>query len=159
MVTVKPPAEMASPQSLRSVRYQRPDPHLKHVTTDQGIYREHVQREGFDDALLTGDDGVISETTMTNIGFLDDEGVVWPDAPMLLGVTMQLLEQQLPELGVPTRRASVRVRDIPSFEGAFLSNARGIAVVNQVDDMALGDPTERMEPLADAYDSVPWEKI
>jgi len=55
---------------------------------------------------LTGDDGVVAETTMANIGFFDGAGVVWPVAPM--------------------RRTAVRVRDISSFEGAFLANARGL---------------------------------
>ena len=54
MVTAKPPGELPSPQRLRSVRYQRPDAHVKHVVTEQGRYREQVQRGGYDDALLTG---------------------------------------------------------------------------------------------------------
>ena len=83
VVTVKPPAEIASPQRLRSTSYLRPDPHIKHVHTDQGLYREAAQRDGFDDALLTTRDGRISETTMANIGFFDERGAVWPDAPML----------------------------------------------------------------------------
>jgi len=89
MVTVKQPAEIATPQGLMSVRYQRPDAHIKHVATDQGHYRRLAHRMGFDDALLTGDAGVVSETSMTNIGFFVDEGVVWPDAPMLHGITIR----------------------------------------------------------------------
>jgi hypothetical protein len=72
---------------------------------------------------------------------------------------MQLLERELPESGVPSRRAPVRVGDIASFEGAFLSNARGVAAVSQVDGLSLQMQNERMKSIADAYAAVPWDTI
>jgi branched-subunit amino acid aminotransferase/4-amino-4-deoxychorismate lyase len=159
MVTVKPPAEIATPQRLGSVRYQRPKPHIKHASTDQGLYREQAQRDGSDDALLTADDGTVSETTFANIGFFQRSGVVWPDAPMLHGITMQLLDEALPKIGVPVRRARVRVTDISSFDGAFLSNARGVAAVTSVDDIETTPPTDLMDKLEEAYGAVPWDPI
>ena len=72
---------------------------------------------------------------------------------------MQLLEHQLPEFHVPSRRAPVRLQDITSFEGAFLSNARGVAAVGQVDDASLPIPAERMKTIADAYASATWDNI
>ena len=150
---------MATPQRLRSTRYQRPDAHIKHVTTDQGHYRRQAQLDGADEALLTGDDGVVAETTMANIGFFDGAGVVWPVAPMLRGITMQLLERTLPDRGVPMRRTAVRVRDISSFEGAFLTNARGLATVSSVDDVRPPVRADRMKALTDAYASMPWDPI
>src|SRR5205814_4396528 len=125
--------DVSTPQRLRSVRYQRPDAHLKHLATGQGYYSRLARRNGFDDALLTSADGAVSETAIANIGFFDESGIVWPDAPLLHGVTMQLLEHRLPELGVPSQRAPVRLADIGAFEGAFLSNARGVDAVKQVD--------------------------
>jgi branched-subunit amino acid aminotransferase/4-amino-4-deoxychorismate lyase len=159
MVTVKPPGEVSTPQRLQAVRYQRPDAHLKHLATGQSHYSRLAQRNGFDDALLTGDEEVVSESAIANIGFLDDSGVVWPDAPHLHGITMQLLERELPERGVPSRRARVRLRDVPSFEGAFLSNARGVAVVNQIDDLTVSLDEERFETIAGAYAGVAWDTI
>jgi branched-subunit amino acid aminotransferase/4-amino-4-deoxychorismate lyase len=159
VVTVKPPSELPSPQRLRSVRYQRPEPHVKHVATEQGRYRERVQREAYDDALLTGDNGIVSETSMTNIEFFDGDEVVWPDAPHLRGITMQLLEERLPGRGVVIRRERVRVSGIGSLDGAFLSNARGLAAVSSIDDVDLPARADRMELLADVYDSVPWDPI
>jgi branched-subunit amino acid aminotransferase/4-amino-4-deoxychorismate lyase len=159
MVTVKRPGGVSKPQSLQSVRYQRPDAHLKHLATGQAYYSRLARRNGFDDALLTGSDGVVSESAVANIGFLDRSGVVWPDAPLLHGITMQLLEQKLPELNVPSRRAPVRLGDITSFEGAFLSNARGVTAVSQVDDVTLPMPTEPLKTLEDAYASVSWDTI
>jgi branched-subunit amino acid aminotransferase/4-amino-4-deoxychorismate lyase len=159
MVTVRPPGDVSTPQRLRSVRYQRPHAHLKHLATGQGYYSRLARRDGFDDALLTSADGAVSETAIANIGFFDESGIVWPDAPLLHGITMQLLEHKLPELGMPPRRQPVRLEDIPAFEGAFLSNARGVAAVSQVDGVSLPIRTERMKTLTDAYASVPWDRI
>ncbi len=159
MVTVKQPGGVSTPQRLLSVRHQRPDAYLKHLATGQGFYFRLARRNGFDDALLTTPDGIISESSIANIGFFDGSDVVWPAAPFLHGITMQLLERKLVELGVPTRCAPVRLRDIASFEGAFLSNARGVAAVSEVDGMSLPMQARRMETIADAYASVPWDII
>jgi branched-subunit amino acid aminotransferase/4-amino-4-deoxychorismate lyase len=159
MVTVKQPGGVSTPQSLQSVRYQRPDAHIKHLATGQGYYSRFARRNGFDDALLTGRDGIVSEGAIANIGFFDDSGLVWPDAPLLHGITMQLLERKLPELGVLSRRETVRLSDIDSFEGAFLSNARGVAAVSRIDDVTVRMQAERFATIADAYESVPWDTI
>jgi branched-subunit amino acid aminotransferase/4-amino-4-deoxychorismate lyase len=159
MVTVKEPGGISTPQRLQSVRYQRPDAHIKHLATGQAFYSRLARRNGFDDALLTAPDGVVSETAIANIGFFDGSGVVWPDAPLLRGITMQLLERALPQLGIPSGRASVRLQDLTSFEGAFISNARGVAAVSEIDSTTLAVPSQRMQKVADAYASVPWEPI
>jgi branched-subunit amino acid aminotransferase/4-amino-4-deoxychorismate lyase len=159
MVTVKAPAEMATPQRLQSAHYQRPDAHIKHVTTDQGHYRRQAQRSGFDDAVLVGPDGVVSESTLANIGFFHGAVVVWPDAPMLHGITMQLLERELAGRGVPTRRSTVRVQDTASFDGALLCSARGIAAVTTVDETSLPVQSQGLRMLAEAYASVTWDSI
>jgi branched-subunit amino acid aminotransferase/4-amino-4-deoxychorismate lyase len=159
MVTVKAPAEMATPQRLRSARYQRPDPHIKHVATDQGYHRRLAQRDGFDDALLVSADGAVSETTLANVGFFDGAAVLWPDAPMLHGITMQLLERGLPGRGVPSRRSTVRLRDVAALDGAFLCSARGIAAVTAVDQVGLPAQPKGLATLAEAYASVRWDRI
>jgi branched-subunit amino acid aminotransferase/4-amino-4-deoxychorismate lyase len=159
MVTVKPSAEMASPQRLQSARYQRPDAHIKHLATGQGHYHRQARRNGYDDAVLVGPDGAVSETTLANIGFFDGTTVVWPDAPMLHGITMQVLERQLAERGRVTRRASVRLQDIPALDGAFLSSARGIATVTTIDHVTLPTEPKGLRTLAEVYASAPWDRI
>ena len=113
---------------------------------------------GFDDALLTGDDGVVSETSMTNVGFFVGEGVLWPDAPMLHGITMQLLEAALPTAGLTSRRVPVHLSDVAAFDGTFLTNARGVAAVSRIDAHPMPVPAA-MATLADAFASLPWEPI
>lgn len=159
MVTVREPAGVTSPQRLRSVRYQRPNAHLKHLAAGQGPSRELAQREGFDDALLVGEGGIVAETSIANIGFFDGSGVVWPDAPQLDGITKQLLEATLPERGVTSRRATVRLRDLASLGGAFLSNARGVAAVSSIDDVDLPGSEQRAPSIAEIYGALPGDVI
>ncbi len=143
MVTVRPPGGMpAGPWRLRSVPYQR-----------------IVHASGFDEALLTGPDGIISEGSITNLGCFDGSHVIWPAAPALRGITMQLVELALAGRGVPSARAHIRVADLSGFAGVFVTNARGIAAVGQVDDQALPADEHFMSVLAESYAAVPWDAI
>jgi len=161
MVTVRPPATMApGVWRLQTVPYQRSLAHLKHIGDfGQGYFQRLVRSNGFDEALLTGPDGIICEGSITNIGFSDGTGVLWPDAPALAGVTMQLLQRALAERGVPSRRAPVRVSDLGSFAGAFVTNSHGIAPVGQVDDLTLPVDDVLMPAVTQAYESAAWDQI
>lgn len=161
MVIVRPPGGMpAAPQSLRTVEYQRPVAHIKHVGAFGQIYHgAAAERAGFDDALLTGPGGVISETSIANIGFFDGGSVIWPDAPLLAGITMQLLEPALAARGIPSRRRTVRVADLPAFATVFVANSGGVAPVGRVDDVTLPIDPGLVGTLFEAYESVPWDVI
>ena len=156
MVTVRPPLEPpAAPVRLRSVRYQRPVPHIKHVGSFAQIYHgRRAQADGFDDALLVGPDGTVSETSTGNLALIGRDALIWPDAPCLAGITMQLL------VGVvPTRRAAVRLADAPTFAAALVANSIGIAPVAAIDDVAIPVDAARMRTVLDAYAAVPWDVI
>jgi branched-subunit amino acid aminotransferase/4-amino-4-deoxychorismate lyase len=161
VVTVRPPGEMPeAPQRLEAVPYQRTVPHVKHVGDfGQTYYRQLAQGHGRDDVLLTAPDGAISECGIANIAFVDATGIVWPDAPALSGITMQLVEPRLAAAGLPSRRATVRLADLPDYRGAFVTNARGIAPVGQIDDLDFGVDTELMGAVAAVYEGVPWDPI
>ncbi len=161
LVTLKPPGGVSpTPLRLQSVPYQRAVAHIKHLGDfGQAYYRQVAARNGFDDALLTGPDGVLSEAAIANIGFCAGATVVWPDSPMLHGITMQLLERQLAAHGIPSRRATVRLVDLASFDAVFVSNARGVAPVAAVDDTRLALDTQRVQTLIDLYETVPWDQI
>jgi branched-subunit amino acid aminotransferase/4-amino-4-deoxychorismate lyase len=161
MVTVRPPGSMReAPWKLQTVPYQRPVAHIKHASDfGQGYYQRLAHRNEFDEALLTGPGGIISEGSITNIGFWDGTSITWPDAPALEGITMQLLNRQLPGFGLRARRAQVHVPDVSSFAAVFVTNARGIAPVGQIDDHALPVDAELMKTLTDAYQSAGWDPI
>jgi branched-subunit amino acid aminotransferase/4-amino-4-deoxychorismate lyase len=157
LVTVRSPAEMSgAPQCLRSVPYQRPLPHIKQVGGGFGqvYYRRLAAREGCAEVLLTGPGGVIAEGGVTNVGFFDGTGVLWPDAPALIGVTMQLLER-----GMPSRRGTVRLADLPTFDGVFVVNSRGVAPVERVDELRIPVAVDRMKAVAEVYEAVGWDRI
>jgi branched-subunit amino acid aminotransferase/4-amino-4-deoxychorismate lyase len=156
LVAVRPPAEAPTEaQRLRSVRYERPVPHLKHVGSFGQIYHGiQAERAGFHDALLTGADDVISEAAISNLAAHDGTSLVWPDAPLLDGITMLLLSEAL-----PSRRVRLRLADLPSYAGVFVTNSLGVTPVTRVDDTTLPvDPTLRTHVLA-AYDALPWTRL
>jgi branched-subunit amino acid aminotransferase/4-amino-4-deoxychorismate lyase len=161
MVTVRPPGGMpAGPWKLRAVPYQRSLAHIKHTGDfGQRYYQRLAHASGFDDALLTGPDAIISEGTITNIGFFDGAEVIWPAAPALAGITMGLLEPALAEHGLSSRRGHVRLAELASFAAVFVTNARGIAPVGLVDNVRLPVDAGFIGRLADAYESVGWDSI
>lgn len=167
VVTVRPPGEMrgefrgiVAPWRLRSVPYQRPVAHVKHLSDfGQSYFQRQVWREGSDEALLTGADGVISEGSITNVGFFDGSQVIWPDAPMLAGITMQIVQSRISDFGLTWRLAPVRLADLGSFDGVFVTNSRGIAAVAEIDGVTLPVDEDRMAKLAAAYGSAPWDQI
>jgi branched-subunit amino acid aminotransferase/4-amino-4-deoxychorismate lyase len=161
VVTVRPPGAMpAAPQRLEAVPYLRALAHVKHLGDfGQTHYRRLAHRHGCDDALLTGTDGAIAECGIANIAFVDATGVVWPDAPALAGITLQLLEPRLAAAGLPSRRATVRLADLPAFRGAFVTNARGIAPVGRIDDVEFVIDTDLTAAVAAVFASVPWDPI
>ncbi|MFE2376494.1 aminotransferase class IV [Streptomyces sp. NPDC059398] len=155
-VVVRPPADPSSaPQSLMSVPYQRPVPHIKHVGSFAQIhYGRAAARAGFDSALLTGPGGVVSEGAVTNIAFWDGTSVVWPDAPALTGTTMALIEPRLPSV-----RRRVTLDGLGAYRAAFVTNSRGIDPVNRIDTTEYAVDGELMRRVADAYESAPWDEI
>jgi branched-subunit amino acid aminotransferase/4-amino-4-deoxychorismate lyase len=161
IVTVKPPGGVAPGlRRLRSVAYQRPQAHLKQLGHEGQRHAQQLARDiGFDDALLVGSDGLMAETASANIGFLAGSTVVWPDAPLLRGITMQLLDRALAERGVPSHKAPLRPADAASYDGVILANARGIAAVDQIDEVAVPVDAERVQALTAIYESVEWDPI
>ncbi|WP_344612000.1 aminotransferase class IV [Dactylosporangium salmoneum] len=156
MVMVRPPSvPPAGPLALRSVRYERPAAHLKHVGGFGQVYhRRRAAAEGFDDALLTDHTGAVEETAIANIGFFDGAAVTWPAAPHLPGIAMLLLAPLL-----PSRRAPVLLGDLPSFRSAFVCNSIGITPVGRVDDVSYPPDPDLMSMLAAAEAGIPWDAI
>ena len=161
LVSVRPPAAPPSrPQRLQSVTYQRPLAHLKHSTGfGQNYFAGLASGNGFDEALFTSPDGEISEGSITNIAFLDGDAIVWPTAPALLGVMMQVLQRELTRAGVPWRTAPVRLADLPSPGGALVTNSHGLAAVASIDDLVLPDDTGLHRTAAKLLAAAPYDLI
>ncbi|MFI5767632.1 aminotransferase class IV family protein [Streptomyces sp. NPDC051658] len=161
MVTVRGPArKSAAPHGLMSVPYARTAPHIKRPGEfGQTYYAQLAARAGFDEALLTLPDGAVTEGAITNIGFWDGTSVVWPDAPCLLGITMALLERELPAAGLASVRRPVTLDGLGAFRSAFLTNSQGIAPVGRIDDTEFAVDEELMKRIGQAYDGARWDTI
>jgi branched-subunit amino acid aminotransferase/4-amino-4-deoxychorismate lyase len=156
MVAVREPAEAPIwPVRLRTVRYLRPMAHLKHVGSFAQIYYgTRAERDGYDDALLIDAYGRIAETTIANIAFVDGDDVIWPSAPALAGITMQLLEPRL-----ESRRRPVHLTELTVFDAAFITNSRGVTAVGRIDDIAIPVDDQLTRRVVEAYEAVPWDPI
>jgi branched-subunit amino acid aminotransferase/4-amino-4-deoxychorismate lyase len=151
----------AAPSRLKTFHHERVLPHVKHVGTFPLFhYRRLAQLDGFEDALFVDATDVISEASVWNIGFFDGNGVVWPDAPALAGISMQLLRAGLQRRGIPSTSRRVTRADVATFRSAFLTNSscavQPIAAIDEV-NFTIDPDLDRM--LEECYATNPWQKI
>jgi branched-subunit amino acid aminotransferase/4-amino-4-deoxychorismate lyase len=159
LVTTRPAVSVPQPAlRLRSVRYERELPTVKHVGLFGAIWhRKQAQEAGYDDALFVDDEGRISEAATANVGFIDGDQVTWPDAGTLPGVTMALLSEA--HTG-PVATAPVDLDQMRDADGAFATNsAVGIRAVKSVDEVIWNDEPTSLAVLRKAYESIPPEPL
>lgn len=161
MVTVREPGGMEpGPKSLMSVPFARTAPHLKRPGEFGQTYHANLaRRAGYDDALLTLPDGSVTEGAFTNIGFWDGDAITWPQAPALSGVTMGVLERELPGAGLTSLRRAVTLDGLGAFRSAFLTNSLGVAPVSRIDGTEFTVDAELMRRLTAAYEAAPGEAV
>ena len=161
MVGVRPPAPPPKdPQRLQTVVYERPRAHIKHAASfGQSYYAGLAHGNGFDEALFVGPGGRICEGSITNIAFLDGDAIVWPDAPALRGIMMQVLQRELDRAQRPWRYATVRMEDLTSFDGAFVTNSHGMARVAEIDDRSLPTDAPIMHVASELLAAAPYDPI
>lgn len=150
------------PEPLRTmnVTYERDLPEVKHVGLFGALHaRRTAQLAGFGDALFVGRDNLVSEGGTWNVGFIDGNGtVVWPQAPVLPGVTMALLQQHA--TGVEHRTSPVTLDQAKRMAAAFATNTSiGVRSLSAIDDKEL--PTEHpvLSALRETYLSIPGETL
>ena len=156
-----PPPPLAGALRLRSMVHAREAAHLKHVATF-GLMRARrlAIQAGYDDALFVGEDGRVAEGSVWNIGFLKDDHVVWPEAPMLDGVAQALIRRHLPRIGMTDERRCVRIDELGAFDGAFICNsATSAAGVAGIDDVEWSVDPGRIARLQAAWSAEPAEII
>ncbi len=168
LVTLREPFTMPADatQRLKSAEYLRTAAHIKRPGDfGQSYHIDRAEDAGYEDALFISPDGAIAEAGIANIAFLDLAGtatgpsVVWPDAPVLPGITMQLVAPRLAEYGMPSRTSRVLLSELDRYAGACVTNSRGIAAVTRIDDVDLPQAAEFVKAMHAAYDSVPWDAI
>jgi branched-subunit amino acid aminotransferase/4-amino-4-deoxychorismate lyase len=158
-----PPPAGGRPLRVRSCRFQRPVPHLKHVGTfPLHHHRRQARLAGWDDVLFVdGADGdpLVVEGSVWNIGFWAGDGVVWPQAPALRGITERLLQEGLAAQGVAQVVRPVALAELAGFQAAFAANAHGLQPIAAIDAVEYADAAAPMRVLAAAGAHAPWEPL
>ncbi len=161
MTAIRPPVEADErAQSLLPVAYSRPFAHIKHVGSFAQIrYGMQANRAGYDDAVLVTSDGRVCESTVANIGFFDGDAIVWPEGPVLHGITWQLLDQVLGQRGIEVRRRPVSLESAANFAGAFLANSIGVVPVSRIGQHEYQSDNATFTHIRLTYDKVAWDEI
>jgi branched-subunit amino acid aminotransferase/4-amino-4-deoxychorismate lyase len=136
--TGPPAAAPTSPVRVRTATHERLLPHVKHVATLGLVHHwRAARRDRFDDVLFLDRDGFVSEGSIWNVAFFDGTSLVWPAAPALRGITMQLVQAGLGDEGVASRTRPVHRDELAGFTAAVLMNSvvpgRPIRAVDRVE--------------------------
>lgn len=158
LVTTRPAGPWpASPMCVQTAIYSRDLPEVKHVGLLGALWcRRRAQLNGYDDALFIDNSSFVSEGATWNIGFFDGEHVIWPNAEVLIGVTMRLLEQVHDQ----TITAPVNLRDLPKMQAAFATNAAiGVRTIQVIDDIQFPENPAICDVLRKKYEEIPVERL
>lgn len=162
LTTVSPaPPPLGSNLRLQTQTHTRLLPEHKHTATIEAIHARRTARQaGFDDALYLDGEGLISEGSLWNIGFLRGDTVVWPKAPMLAGIAQALVDQGLVGQGMTSRTRPIRMSDLSAFDGAFICNsATPACAVTAIGDVVFDVDGTRLNRLSAAWASAPLQSI
>ncbi|MGR8009244.1 aminotransferase class IV family protein [Streptomyces hypolithicus] len=160
LVNLRPAGAMPPPPlTAKTFTFTRDNAEVKHIGLHPQLrLRREAQLAGFDDAVFVEPDGRVSEGGTWNLGFVDQEGtVIWPEAPVLPGTTMLLLQS----LDAPKQiTAPVRLTDIPNMTAAFATNTSiGVRAVSAIDDVQFPQVHPVLTALCDAYINIPGERL
>lgn len=162
LVKVTDPAEPPpGPVSLDLVEHERHLPHVKHVgEVSKTLLLRRANAHGFDDAAFTDRSGRLSEATIWNLAFWDGETVIWPQAEILTGVTMQILKRRLEYLEVPQETRDVHRSDLDHHLAAVVMNSWSPGVpVSRIGDTPLSQGVEFTRLLHAAYADETLESV
>ncbi|MEV7058413.1 aminotransferase class IV family protein [Streptomyces microflavus] len=159
LVNLRPAGAMPPPPlAAKTFEFSRDSAAVKHIGLHSQLrVRREAQLAGFDDAVFVEPDGRISEGGTWNLGFVGQDGtVIWPDAPVLPGTTMLLLQG----LESPKQvTAPVRLSDAPSMAAAFATNTSiGVRAVSALDDVHFPPNHPVLDALRDGYAAIPGDR-
>jgi branched-subunit amino acid aminotransferase/4-amino-4-deoxychorismate lyase len=161
LVSVSDPAPDAAgpPLRVRTDGYRRDWPAHKHAATMGLTYAvTRARHAGYDDALFVGADNQVSEGTTWNVAFYDGDRVIWPQAPMLKGVTMVLLQLALSMNGTPWTLRPVDAVELPLLAGAAASSSVCPAQpIGSIDGIPFPSDDKLASLLREAWESVPFD--
>ncbi|WP_460757600.1 aminotransferase class IV [Myceligenerans cantabricum] len=149
LVTTRPAGPLTStPLDVRTCVYERDLPEVKSTGLFATIaHRRAARLAGHDDVLFTTPDGLVSEGATWNVGFFDGTDIVWPDANVLAGVTMDLLRATR-----PGEHRAVHLDEATGFPTAFATNAAvGVRAIARINDNAFDEEHPIIATLREDY--------
>ena len=160
-VTDPAPDTARPPLRVRTDSYRRDWPVHKHAATMGLSYAVvRARRAGFDDALFVGPDNRVSEGTTWNAVFSDGDRIIWPDAPMLKGITMVLLQIALTMDGTPWVIREVDAVELPLLSAAAAVNSVCPAQpIGSIDGVPFPADDKLVDLLRGAWESVPFDVL
>jgi branched-subunit amino acid aminotransferase/4-amino-4-deoxychorismate lyase len=159
LITTRPAEHLPLPAlRLQSAIYRRDMPHVKHVGLFGSLQRKRIaQRNNFDDALFVNADATITEAATSNVGFVDGDRIVWPQADCLPGVTMRLICQARDEHATT---APITREQLADVDAVFATNAAtGIRPVTAIDAFRWPNEHPTLNHLRKEYASLPTELL
>ncbi len=159
LITSRPAAHLPLPAlRLQSASYRRDMPHVKHVGLFGSLQRKRIaQRNNFDDALFVNADATITEAATSNVGFVDGDRIVWPQADCLAGVTMRLICQARDEHATTV---PITLEQLADVDAVFATNAAaGIRPVTAIDAFHWLEEHPILNHLREEYASLPAELL
>lgn len=152
-------ASASPPPPMRAelATYERELAQVKHVSLFGTLrVRRIAHMRGFDDALFMDSRGVVTEGATWNVGFIRGESVVWPDGPVLPGVTAELLSNAY----AATSTAQVRAEGLDGFDAAFATNTTiGVRAITEISGISFDGGHPTLKALQDAYAAVESEEF
>jgi branched-subunit amino acid aminotransferase/4-amino-4-deoxychorismate lyase len=145
------------PLRVQSATYVRDLPEVKHIGLFGTLWhRRRAQLAGFDDVVFTDAESYLSEGATWNIAFFDGDQVIWPNAEVLPGVTMRLLQQVHDQ----TTLGPVNLKDLPRMQAAFATNTTfGVRPIVAINDVELPGEHAIFDDLRKEYEEIPTESL
>ena len=159
LITTRPAGDFPPPPlTTKTFVFSRDLPLAKHIGLfSQLRLRRAAQLQGFGDAIFVEGDGRISEGATWNVGFITADGaVVWPDAPVLPGVTMRLLQEASGECS----SAPVPTSELADMRAAFATNVSiGVRAISAIDGVWYDTEDSTFDLLRKVYSEIPAERL
>lgn len=147
------------PMRVQTATYERDLPAVKHVGLLGLLHqRRNAQLAGFDDTLFVDRRSRISEGGTWNVGFIADDGtLIWPEADVLPGVTLDLVSQVYDG---PIATRPVSLDDLVGIQAVFATNAAfGVRVISAIDETAVPVADDTLAGLQDRYVAIEGEVL
>jgi branched-subunit amino acid aminotransferase/4-amino-4-deoxychorismate lyase len=149
-------ANPPSPIRAELATYERELAEVKHISLFGTLRaRRWAQQRGFDDVVFMDRSGVVTEGATWNIGLVRGADVVWPDGPVLPGVTAELINGLYETKTIP-----VPAEGLGDYEAAFATNTTvGVRPIAEIGGEKFDVENPILKALQSAYAAIEPEEF